>query len=184
MAFFCSLKGSKTTFLKQCTFFNKGIEVTVMFLAYIDDKDIKIVETRMDELEKPLVAVSQIEARYALQPMGRDLELMQLLGDELPHLAEKYSQEFPGESPSMTHHLFKQGSNYITKVLVQRHGFHDEFSIFLNLSASAFLIHAQGKNYSLITAKGVVQVLEKILFGPHSPLAASPHPSPTSVALG
>jgi hypothetical protein len=137
----------------------------------------------MDELSKPLVAVSQIEARYALQPMGRDLELMQLMGDELPHLAEKFCQEFQQESPSMTHHLFKQGSNYIIKVLVQRHGMHDEFSIYLNLSASAFLINAQGKNFSLITAKGVCQVLEKIILTPEQEINPLPKASTSSLAF-
>jgi hypothetical protein len=136
----------------------------------------------MSDTNKPLVAVSQIEARYALQPMGRDLELMQLMGDELPHLAEKFCHDFQFESPSMTHHLFKQGNNYIIKVLVQRRDFNDEFSIFLNLSASAFLIHALGKNYSLITAKSVCQVLEKILFGPAAGVETTPKASTQSLA--
>ena len=65
---------------------------------------------------------------------------------------------------------------------MQRRDFNDEFSIFLNLSASAFLIHAQGKNYSLITAKSVCQVLEKILFGPDAGVVTTPKASAQSLA--
>jgi hypothetical protein len=130
----------------------------------------------MRDLDKPLVAVSQIEARYALQPMGRDLELLQLMGDELPHLAEKFCHEYSHESPSMQHHLFKQGSKFILQVLAQREHRHHDISIYLNLSESAFLVQASDKNYALITAKSVGLVLEKILF-------SSDKDSPTDATL-
>ena len=136
----------------------------------------------MRDMNKPMVAVSQIEARYALEPFGRDLELVHLMGDELPHLAEQFCKEFCHQSPSMSHHLFKQGTTYLIQLLVQRNHCLEQFSIFLNLSESAFLIQTKDKSYSLISAKGVGQVLKKIIFANGQDGNAEPTPSGTELA--
>jgi hypothetical protein len=82
----------------------------------------------------------------------------------------------------MSHHLFKQGTTYLIQLLVQRNHCLEQFSIFLNLSESAFLIQTKDKSYSLISAKGVGQVLKKIIFANGQDGNAEPTPSGTELA--
>jgi hypothetical protein len=107
--------------------------------------------------------VSQIEAMYAIESMGRDRELAQLLETELPLLREKLIREHPLESISFEQQMIRRGQDYALQLEVARQGRQDRLEIALNVSASAFMVEYKGKNYSLITAKSICNLIDQLL---------------------
>jgi hypothetical protein len=107
--------------------------------------------------------VSPIEAMYAIESMGRERELARLLDTELPRLREQLIQAHPLEPISFEQHLIRRGQDYALQLEVARQGQQEHIEIALNVSASAFMVEYKGKNYSLITAKSICNLIDQLL---------------------
>jgi len=109
------------------------------------------------------VPVSTIEAMYAIESMGRDRELALLLETELPSLRDKLMKEHPEEQFSFHQQMVRRGQDYALQVQVNRQDVQEQIEIALNVSASAFMVEFKGKNYSLITAKSICNLIHQLL---------------------
>ncbi len=132
---------------------------------------------------RPVVA-SEIEVRYAIQPMGRDRELVRLLDIELMRLIELLSQKLRPESLQFNHQLLRFGSEYVLRIKIQKHAALQVFDVYLNISEVAFMVRYEGKNYSVITAKSICQIIAQLCLGTDidnsSATSSNSTPSPSS----
>ena len=136
---------------------------------------------------RPVVA-SEIEVRYAIQPMGRDRELVRLLDIELMRLIELLTQKLRPEPLQFNHQLLRFGSEYVLRIKIQKHAALQVFDVYLNVSEVAFMVRHEGKNYSVITAKSICQIIAQLCLGvntedsPGISSNSTPSPSPSGSA--
>ena len=117
-----------------------------------------------NEVLRPVVA-SEIEVRYAIQPMGRDRELVRLLDIELMSLIEYLTQKLKPEPLQFNHQLLRFGSEYVLRIKIQKHATLQVFDVYLNVSEVAFMVRHEGRNYSVITAKSICQIIAQLCTG-------------------
>lgn len=113
---------------------------------------------------KPVLA-SEIEVRYALQPMGRDRELVQLLDVELIKLIELLTQKLNPEPLQFNHQVLRFGGEYVLRIKIQKSSSIEVFDVYLNASEAAFMVRFEGKNYSVISAKSICQIVAQLSLG-------------------
>ncbi len=117
-----------------------------------------------NEALRPVVA-SEIEVRYAIQPMGRDRELVRLLDIELINLIELLTHKLKPEPLQFNHQLLRFGGEYVLRIKIQKYSSIQVFDVYLNVSEVAFMVRHEGKNYSVITAKSICQIIAQLCLG-------------------
>jgi hypothetical protein len=111
------------------------------------------------------VIASEIEVRYAIQPMGRDRELVRLLDLDLMELIEFMSQRLKPEPIRFDHQLLRFGGEYVLRIKIQKLCGVEVFDVYLNASEVAFMVRFEGKNHTVITSKSVCQVIAQLSLG-------------------
>jgi hypothetical protein len=121
------------------------------------------IGVKVKQVPSQAIPVSNIEAMYAMESMGRDRELGRLLELELPSLKEKLIRDYPQEQMVLEQQMVRRAQDYALQLHVSRQGVQEQMEIALNVSSSAFMLEYNGKHYSLITAKSICNLIYQLL---------------------
>jgi hypothetical protein len=116
----------------------------------------------MNYLNPSAQRVSRLEARHVLTTIGRHNEFERLLNVELQQLSEELSSKLHAYGASFEQDLYKIGRDYFLNFQILHPKKPSHFNILLNASESAFVIHAYGRHYSLLSAKDIRQLIQNL----------------------
>ena len=109
------------------------------------------------------IPVNPIEAMYALESMGRGAELTRLMELELPRLDALLSLDHPSVDIKIEHQMLRLAMDYVLRLLVLKGGDAQIIDVYLNVSSSAFMVKFGAKQFSLITAKSIGDLVYQLI---------------------
>ena len=117
----------------------------------------------MNQPVKQPLPVHPIEAMYALEAMGRGPELTRLMELELPRLEALLNADCPNGVVQVNHQMLRFGLDYVLSVRVLKDDDVHSIDVYLNVSSSAFMVKFGAKQFSLITAKSIGQLIFQLI---------------------
>ena len=117
----------------------------------------------MNQALEQCIPVNPIEAMYALEAMGRGPELTRLMELELPCLEALFKVDDPNVLVQVKHQMLRLGLDYVLRLRVFKDDDEHLIDVYLNVSSSAFMVKFGAKQFSLITAKSIGQLIFQLI---------------------